>query len=180
MNIVRLQRNGTLIDRKAELTTDPLGYLGFRIELDTDVTLRSFFRMIDRYPVLGKLNAYSALFMAQFRNAPAAGNPPAGEGGLEFSKTVEMIGAPGDPRLEIYHTLQRTEADGRTTFALKSMPFEMLLDLPLRLGKLKHVVFGDQVDVFEFDTVFSLFEFIDGVSWELSFQGTPRECQLRG
>jgi hypothetical protein len=51
--------------------------------------------------------------------------------------------------------------------------------MPLRLGKLKHVVFGDKIDVFEFETVFSLFEFIDGVAWELSFHGAPEACELR-
>ena len=50
--------------------------------------------------------------------------------------------------------------------------------MPLKLGMLKHIIFGDKVDVFEFDTVFSLFEFIDGIVWELSFHGTPKECAL--
>ena len=50
---------------------------------------------------------------------------------------------------------------------------------PVRLGSLRHVVFGDSVDVFEFDTVFTLFEFIDGIAWELSFQNTPITCELR-
>ena len=52
------------------------------------------------------------------------------------------------------------------------------MDMPLKLGVLKHIVFGDKVDVFEFETVFNLFEFIEGIIWELSFQGTPKECTL--
>jgi hypothetical protein len=55
----------------------------------------------------------------------------------------------------------------------------MLLDTKVRLGKLRHVIFGDQVDVFEFDTVFTFFELIEGIGWELGFHGTPRECQIR-
>ena len=57
---------------------------------------------------------------------------------------------------------------------------EFLGSLPdnQKLGVLKHVIFGDKVDVFEFDTVFNLFEFIGGIIWELSFQGTPKECAL--
>jgi hypothetical protein len=35
------------------------------------------------------------------------------------------------------------------------------------------------MDVFEFETVFTLFEFIDGIAWELSFHGTPDACDLR-
>ncbi|MGD8258472.1 MAG: hypothetical protein PVH56_12955, partial [Desulfobacterales bacterium] len=64
------------------------------------------------------------------------------------------------------------------TCELKSFHMQSLLDIPLKLGMLKHIVFGDKVDVFEFDTVFSLFEFIDGIIWELSFHGTPKECAL--
>ena len=40
---------------------------------------------------------------------------------------------------------------------------ENLLDMPLKLGRLRHIVFGDKVDTLEFETVYSLFEFIDGV-----------------
>mgnify|MGYP001070394922 CR=1 FL=1 len=54
-----------------------------------------------------------------------------------------------------------------------------LLDMPLRLGKLRHVIFGDRVDLFEFDTVFNLFELIDGIAWELSFQNLPQTCDIR-
>ena len=47
------------------------------------------------------------------------------------------------------------------------------------LARLKHIVFGDKVDIFEFDTVFTLFEFIEGIAWELSFHVAPTECALR-
>ena len=50
--------------------------------------------------------------------------------------------------------------------------------MPLRLGKLRHVIFGDLVDSFEFDTFFNLFELIDGIAWDLSFHNRPRACQL--
>jgi hypothetical protein len=49
----------------------------------------------------------------------------------------------------------------------------------MKLGRLKHIVFGDKMDMFEFDTVYTLFEFIDGVAWALSFHGTATECQIR-
>jgi hypothetical protein len=87
-----------------------------------------------------------------------------------------MIGFPGEPRLEIYNTLCGVR--GEKTREIKSLHLESLLDMPLKLGVLKHVVFGDKVDVLEFDTVFSLFEFIEGIIWELSFQGTPKECAI--
>ena len=51
--------------------------------------------------------------------------------------------------------------------------------MPVKLGRLKHMVLGDQVDIFEFETVFSLFEFIDGIAWELSFHDIPESCEIR-
>jgi hypothetical protein len=100
-----------------------------------------------------------------------------GMGQLELYKTVEMMGFPGEPRLEIYHTL--CGVDGTETCEIKAFPLENLLDMPVRIGKLKHVVFGDKVDVLEFDTIFNLFEFIEGIVWQLSFHRSPKECALR-
>ena len=54
-----------------------------------------------------------------------------------------------------------------------------ILDMPVRLGRLRHIVFGDKVDIFEFDTVFTLFEFIEGIAWELGFQVGSTQCALR-
>ena len=58
-------------------------------------------------------------------------------------------------------------------------PYPVSVTMPVKLGKLKHMVLGDQVDIFEFETVFSLFEFIDGIAWELSFHGIPESCEIR-
>ena len=88
-----------------------------------------------------------------------------------------MIGFPGQPRLEIYTSLKAITGAERSE--IRDFPLACLLDMPVRLGPLRHVVFGDSVDVFEFDTVFTLFEFIDGIAWELSFQNTPITCELR-
>ena len=96
---------------------------------------------------------------------------------LELRKTVEMIGFPGEPRLEIYNSFQGIRGD--ESCEIRSLQFDSLLDMPVKLGKLKHMVFGDKVDIFEFDTVFTLFEFIDGIAWELSFHVAPTECALR-
>jgi len=96
---------------------------------------------------------------------------------LCFGKTVEMAGFPGTPKLTIYHWLNgvsRTE-----TSEIRSVALENFLDMPLQLGRLKHVVFGDKMDTFDFETAYSLFEFIDGIVWELSFQGTLTACELR-
>lgn len=96
---------------------------------------------------------------------------------MVFSKTVEMIGYSGEPWLEIYSSLKGEGCD--FSCEIRNYELEHLLDMPLQLGQLRHIVFGDRVEEFAFGTVFNLFEFIDGIVWELSFHGTLRACALR-
>ena len=150
--------------------------LGCQVELGQGYTLRSFFRMFEKYALLVKLDAFVADCRQRYLRCPKGHCTSDDIDHLQFYKTVEMIGFPGEPRLEIYNTL--CGAHGGGNLEIKSFHLENLLDMPLKLGALKHIVFGDKVDVFEFDTVFSLFEFIEGIIWELSFQGTPKECAI--
>jgi hypothetical protein len=177
MNSVTLKSDGILQQEDASAASDPLMFLAHKVELEPGYTLRSFFRMIERYPVFTKLNAFLPECMQLFRACPGGECLAPGVGHLELYKTVEMMGFPGEPRLEIYHTL--CGVDGRDTCEIKTFPLENLLDMPVRIGKLKHVVFGDKVDVLEFDTIFNLFEFIEGIVWQLSFHRSPKECALR-
>jgi hypothetical protein len=173
---ITLQNDGTIAENGKPVAGDALMFLSYQVELEKDYTLRGFFRMFEKYGLLAKLNAFLPDCLQRYRACPddqCAGNQI---DHLQFHKTVEMIGFPGDPRLEIYNTLCGVR--GSDTCELKSFHLESLLDMPLKLGKLRHVVFGDKVDVFEFETVFSLFEFIDGIIWELSFQGTPKQCAI--
>jgi hypothetical protein len=172
-----LTSEGMLQQADAPAAVDPLMFLGHKVELGQGYTLRSFFRMIERYPVFAKLNAFLPECLEQYRACPGGECLAPGVGHLELFKTVEMMGFPGEPRLEIYHTL--CGLDGKDVCEIRSFPLENLLDMPVRIGKLKHVVFGDKVDVLEFDTVFNLFEFIEGIVWQLSFHRSPKECALR-
>jgi hypothetical protein len=176
MNTIALKTNGSIDHNGVISESGPLPYLGFQILLDEEFSLRSFFELLECYPMLAELNAFLSAYQEQYRACPKSGCEFAGVDHLEFSKTVEMIGSP-EKRLEIYHSLKGVS--GGHTIEITSFQLPNLLDLSLKLGKLKHVVFGDRVDIFEFDTVFTLFEFIDGVAWELSFHGTPDQCALR-
>jgi hypothetical protein len=173
---ITLKNDGVIVEDIAPVTGDALMFLGYRVELEQDYTLRGFFRMFEKYALLAKLNAFLPDCLQRYRACPANQCISHEMEYLQFHKTVEMIGFPGDPRLEIYNTLCGVRDSD--TCELKSFHLESLLDMPLKLGRLKHVVFGDKVDVFEFETMFSLFEFIDGIIWELSFQGTPKQCAL--
>jgi hypothetical protein len=154
-----------------------LAGLARQVELRPGYTLRSFFRMLDAYEPLVHLNAFFSDLLDQFHQGPAGGCQVAGLDCLVLEKTVEMVGFPGEPRLDIYRSFSGW-GDGKAV-RIKDYQVDMLLDMPIRLGKLKHVIFGDQVDTFEFDTVFTLFEFVEGIGWELGFHGTPRQCQIR-
>jgi hypothetical protein len=177
MNTVTLKNNGALFCDGKPVGDAPLMCLGMQVVLDDSVTLRSVFRMIENYPLLARLNAFFPTYIEQYREAPANGCTCDDFSRIAFGKTVEMIGYPGEPRLEIYSHL-RGEG-GEEPREIRNYELEHLLDMPLCLGKLRHIVFGDKMDQFEFGTVFNLFEFIDGIVWELSFHGTLRACALR-
>lgn len=177
MNTVTLQSNGVLQQNDTGAAADPLALLGHKVALGEGYTLRSFFRMVERYPIFARLNAFFPECLDLYRSCPEGECLAPGMGHLELYKTVEMMGFPGEPRLEIYHSL--CGVDGTDTCEIKAFPLENLLDMPVRIGKLKHVVFGDKVDALAFDTVFNLFEFIEGIVWQLSFHRSPKECALR-
>jgi hypothetical protein len=133
--------------------------------------------MFQKYPLLTKLSFFFPAYMKRYSECPRNGCITNDFTHLELSKTVEMIGFPGNPQLEIYTSFDGI--GGNQACELKRYPLENLLDMTIRLGKLKHIVFGDKVDIFEFETIFTLFEFVDGIAWVLSFQTGPLECQLR-
>jgi len=176
MNAVTLKKDGTINLKGKTVATDALDLLSFQVALEDAFTLRSFFKMMDRYSLLARLNAFLPSYIEQYHQCPLQGCDAGLLDYLEFGKTVEMIGVP-DKRLEIYNAL--FGVSGSQTAEIKSMQLAGLLDVPLRLGLLKHIVFGDRVDIFEFDTVYTLFEFIDGIAWQLGFHATPEQCELR-
>jgi hypothetical protein len=176
MNAVTLKKNGSIVYNGNTVKSDAINLLSAQITLEDRYTLRSFFEMLDKYTLFAKLNAFLPMYTEQYRTCPENGCDGGMLDYLEFSKTVEMIGVP-DKRLEIYSSLIGLHASEASE--IKSMQLAHLLDLPLKLGRLKHIVFGDRVDIFEFDTVYTLFEFIDGIAWELSFHVTPEQCELR-
>jgi hypothetical protein len=176
MNAVTLKKDGTINLNGKTVATEALDLLSFQIVLEEAYTLRSFFKMLDKYALLAKLNVFFPTYIDQYHGCPKKGCDEGLLDYLEFGKTVEMIGFP-DRRLEIYNSFFGVH-DGKTA-EIKSMQLASLLDVPLKLGRLKHIVFGDRVDIFEFDTVYTLFEFIDGIAWQLGFHATPEQCELR-
>lgn len=177
MNTVLLTNAGDLIHQGRKANHEALALLNHAVSLEDDQVLRSYFRLLENCPLLTQLNRFFPASLQQYQACPASHCRTDDFTHLEFSKSVEMIGYPGAPRLEIFTSLRGVQ-DGRS-LSIQHQPLPCLLDMPLRLGKLRHVIFGDRVDLFEFDTVFNLFELIDGIAWELSFQNLPQTCDIR-
>jgi hypothetical protein len=178
MSKVILKQSGELTDHRGHLASDALPVLAARLTLEDGFTLRGFVRMLNRYPDLQRLSGF-APNLAALACPETGGDAMTGLDRLEFSRVVEIIGAPEPPRLEVYHILRGCMAGGDDE-EIRGWQVENLLDVPLRLGALRHVVFGDNVHSFRFETVCTLFDFIDGVIWQLAFHGAPQECALRG
>lgn len=176
MDTVTLKRNGSLLATGNAAQPDPLTYLGSRVELEAGFCLRSFFRLLEKNKILTRINPFFTDGLRRYRSSPGSGCLYPGCDYLELSKTVEMIGYPGKPRLEIYTALRGMPTD--KVAELKSLQMENLLDIPMRLGLLRHIVFGDPVNVFQFETVYTLFEFIDAIGWELAFHNRPAQCKI--
>jgi hypothetical protein len=177
MNTVTLKREGSILSGGKTVKTDLLICLSHQVDLGKDYTLRSFFRMLEKHSLLVELSVFFPSYLEQYRACPQDNCLTESIDYLELSKTVEMIGFPGNPRLEIYNSFQGIRGDQRCE--IRSLQIDNLLDMEVKLGRLKHIVLGDKVDIFEFDTVFTFFEFIEGIAWELSFHVAPTECALR-
>ncbi|MBU1248459.1 MAG: hypothetical protein KKB70_07165 [Proteobacteria bacterium] len=176
MNTILLAENGSILQAGKLIETAVLRRFSSAVQLEEDYRLRSFFRMAQRYPQLQEVSEFFSSFMERYNGAAEKGCTTSEVERLELSRVVEMIGFPGTPRMDIYTSLHGIRKEKQQE--IRFIQIEDLLDMPLKLGRLKHIVLGDSTDVFEFDTVFTLFEFIEGITWELSFHGTPSQCKL--
>jgi hypothetical protein len=178
MKTITLTSDGSIIaDNESPRKIDPIEILGNQVALAEGYRFRSFFKMLSAYPDLMRLSVFFPGMMQRYRDVADEGSQNQTASPLEFGKTIEMIGFPGNPRIELYNSFRKS-AQGEAT-EIRSNALSGLLNTPIKLGKLHHIVFGDKVNVFEFETAYTFFEFIDGIAWELGFLTTPEECQLR-
>lgn len=61
---------------------------------------------------------------------------------------------------------------------LRFVPLQVLLDTPLFLSGLKHVVLGDVDRSLVCASRFTLFEIVDGLAWEFGFRGGSQQCSI--
>ncbi len=177
MDKIYIDSYGNLLKKGVKQTGPVLKLLGNPIELDKAFTLRSFLLMIRRYPELKNLSEILESLLEIISKNDSVGNKSSDIESLVFYKTIEIRGFPGKPELTVYNSLKGVTRN--KTGDLKFFQPEALLDHTLTLGKLKHIVFGDKEDIFEYETVYTLFELVEGVAWELSFNFNPLQCSIR-
>ncbi|MCF8031291.1 MAG: hypothetical protein K9K39_10395 [Desulfohalobiaceae bacterium] len=174
---VYLAADGGLISRYGDRPVeDPFAYLGSGLLLAPDCTLRSFFRCIQAYPDLARLSPFFGSCLEEMSKWPPQGCITAGLRHLELMKRVELIGAPYERTVQIYCLFCAVEEE--EVRDVKEYSYGAVLDEPLSLGPLRHVVFGDSLDSLDFATRYTLFEAVDTIIWHLSFQGAPDRCTL--
>ncbi len=189
METVLITHNGTLHRDDGRSSRAPgnemqdiLACLSDRARLDADFSLRSFFALVARHPEIKRMSPFLVTAEHDAAACPEQGCTTPDFTELVFAKTVELTGAPGEPEMNVFTTFRGVLPDGDTpakTGEIRFHRLDALLDMPVRLGRLRHVVFGDRTSMLECDTTFSLFEIIEGIAWELGFQGGSQQCSLR-
>ena len=144
MDAIRLHSDGTL-SSEAPFA----GLLRMRLELDGDVTLRSFFRLLKRNPLARELVPGLGDALAEAEACPASGCRYPGLEALRLGKRVELTGFPG------------------------------MLDTPLQTGTARHVLLGETATALDAETSFTVFDLLEGMGWELGFQGGSLTCNLK-
>ncbi len=177
MENILIHKTGVITKKEKRITGSVLKILSNSIEIDNQFTLGSFFLMIEKYPELTTLNDILAALLDIALNKYTPGYKAEELESLQFCKTIEVTGFPGKPSLTFYNTLKGVNDE--ECIDLKFFHLESLLGHRLTLGKLKHIVFGDNEDIFQYKTFYTLFEFVEGVSWELSFNFNPLQCSIR-
>lgn len=190
-----LTEKGELLTAAKKPPADPLRVLSSPLVLDERCTLRSFFSLLRRYPVLSDMSDFLPGALEDAAKCPAFGCLADDIAFLVLGKTFELIGFPGEPRAELYLWLRGLAPAAAGQNALSStahhppmptlmeadkeirfVPLQLLLDIPLVLGGMKHVLLGDMNRSLFCNTQFTLFEIIDGLAWELGFQGGSQQC----
>jgi hypothetical protein len=178
LQTITLTPDGVLRTDRPIDKSNPIAHLGSRLILSPGCSLRAYFRMIERYPILEQINPFLPPNKKRFLAFPESNDFRNEQNRLVFSRTIEMIGFPGEPRIDIFFSLEAFV--GNAPGDLKTIPMNFLVDLNLELGKLKHIVFGDPIDTIACETVYTLFDFIDGIAWNLEFHQTPEACRIGG
>lgn len=177
MENITINTSGQILKQGKVLAQSVLSVLGSCISLDQQFTLSDFFKMAKTYPQLQQISPVLPSLLEIADQNETAGFPAQELAGLIFYKTIEIKGFPPPPDLSIFNGLKGICGEGMKD--LKFYHLETLLGHTISLGRLNHIVFGDKTDIFQYETFYTLFEFVEGVAWELSFNFNPLHCSIR-
>ncbi|MBA3013233.1 MAG: hypothetical protein KKF12_00690 [Proteobacteria bacterium] len=178
MEKICLTKEGIILKKDKPVTDMVFSFLSHTLVLEPGFTLASFFNLVANYPELLKMSKLLDALLAMANTGKKQFAKTHEIEGLIFYKTIAMKGFPGKPSIQIYNCLKGIKEN--ETHALKFFQMESLLEHELILGDLKHIIFGDGQDMFTYETFYSLFELIEGITWEMSFNFNPLQCSIRG
>ena len=95
---------------------------------------------------------------------------------LRLGKRVELTGFPGTPRVDVYLAV---EGVGDELPELRFFRLRDMLDTPLQTGTARHVLLGETATALDAETSFTVFDLLEGMGWELGFQGGSLTCNLK-
>ena len=174
MDTVLLQADGQLQLSDSSSTLNGLGCLRRVLQLQSGCTLRSFFRLLEAYPLFQTLVPGLDSAVREARALPLAGCSGPLIEKLSVVKCIEITGYPGKPRADVY---LRLEGCGQDPPELRFLRLHDLLDIPLELGNVRHVLLGETSSLV-CDASFTLFELIECIGWELGFEGGSVTCNI--
>ena len=89
---------------------------------------------------------------------------------------MELTGFPGTPRVDVYLAV---EGVGDELPELRFFRLRDMLDTPLQTGTARHVLLGETTTALDAETSFTVFDLLEGMGWELGFQGGSLTCNLK-
>ena len=175
MDAIRLHSDGTL-SSEAPFA----GLLRMRLELDGDVTLRSFFRLLKRNPLARELVPGLGDALAEAEACPASGCRYPGLEALRLGRRNDnvLLGDLGS-LVGPHADADAVEGVGDELPELRFFRLRDMLDTPLQTGTARHVLLGETATALDAETSFTVFDLLEGMGWELGFQGGSLTCNLK-
>ena len=177
----RISNRGSYIIKEIQ-NINILSELGYHVEkLAKGFTLRDYFKMIERYPDLQRLDGYFSDYLEEYHNAPESGckskDMPALI--LERGITVELKDEKVDD-FENYFNFHGKNIRKEPYWAIEYCPLAHLLDTPLKIGKTwLSVGKWNESKIYEGEDFPKLYDFVHEIIWELSWAGSPKQRDER-
>ena len=130
----------------------------------------------ESYPLARELVPGLGDALAEAEACPASGCRYPGLEALRLGKRVELTGFPGTPRVDVYLAV---EGVGDELPELRFFRLRDMLDTPLQTGTARHVLLGETATALDAETSFTVFDLLEGMGWELGFQGGSLTCNLK-